>query len=84
MVKTRIKMESMVRKRPKLSDGIRQAVRESRLARVAICRAAGIDEGQFSHFMAGRKGLSIASLDRLADVLKLEVVSRQEGDRKGR
>ena len=74
----------MGRKRIKLSDAIRQAVRDSELSRAAICRAAKIDEGLLSHFMAGRKGLSVASLDRLADVLELQVVSRAKSGRKGR
>jgi len=67
----------MERKRPKLSDAVRRAVREYAGPRAAICRAARINEGLLSHFMAGQKGLSLASLDRLADVLGLRIV--QEG-----
>lgn len=69
----------MERKRPKLSDAVRRAVRDCDGPRAAICRAAGINEGLLSHFLAGQKGLSLASLDRLADVLGLRIV--QEGPR---
>lgn len=67
----------MERKRLKLSDAVRRAVRDYDGPRAAICRAALINEGLLSHFMAGQKGLSLASLDRLTDVLGLRIV--QEG-----
>lgn len=66
----------------KLSDQIRRAVDASGLSRYAICQAARIDQGAFSHFMHGRRGLSLESLDRLGAILKLEVVARTgKGDR---
>ena len=78
----------MTRERKKLSEAIRQAVRDFDGSRASICRAAGISEGLLSHFMADRKGLSIASLDRLADALGLEIVARplngHRKERKGR
>ena len=64
-------------KRPMLSDAVRQAVRDYDGPHASICRAARINEGLLSHFMAGHKSLSLASLDRLADVLGLRIV--QEG-----
>ena len=67
----------MAEERTKLSDQIRQAVDESVLSRYAICKAAGIDEGTFSRFMSRRSGLSMATLDVLADVLRLHVVARE-------
>jgi hypothetical protein len=35
-----------------------------------------MDQGSMSKFMAGKCGLSLAVLDRLADVLCLDVVAR--------
>ena len=64
-------------------DDIRQAIEKSKLSRYAISKATGIDQGQLSKLMAGKGGLSIASLQRLADHLGLEIVIRPKGRRKG-
>jgi len=61
--------------RVKLSDQVRRAVDDSGLSRYRICKLAGIDEGSFSRFMAGKVGLSLPTLDALADVLGLDVVA---------
>jgi transcriptional regulator with XRE-family HTH domain len=67
-------MLSMGQKRDKLSNQVRRAVEDSGVSRYSICKAAGIDQGQFSRFMAGTMGLSMTALDALADVLKLRIV----------
>jgi len=59
----------------KLSDQIRRAVDAAGVSRYAICKAAGLDKGAMSHFMAGHVGLSLPSLDVLADVLGLRIVA---------
>lgn len=61
-------------KHPKLSEAVRRAIRDYDGPRASICRAAGINEGLLSHFVAGHKGLSLASLDRLTDVLGLRIM----------
>ena len=58
----------------KLSDQVRRAVEESELSRYVTAKRAGIDHAAFSRFMAGSSGLSLDSLDRLADVLALSIV----------
>lgn len=65
----------MTKTRVKLSDQVRRAVDDSGLSRYRICKLAGIDEGSFSRFMAGKVGLSLPTLDALADVLGLDVVA---------
>lgn len=72
--------------RPKgkrISSAVRRAIEASSLSRYAICKAAGIDQAAMSRFMAGKSGLTTASLDALADVLGLEIVIRRKR-RKGR
>ncbi len=66
----------MGKQRVKLSDQIRQAVDASGMSRYAICKASGIDQGGMSNFMAGKRGLSLAALDALADVLGLSITTR--------
>jgi transcriptional regulator with XRE-family HTH domain len=62
--------------REKPSDRVRRAVADSGLSNCQICRAAGLNEAVLSRFMAGTRGLSLATLDALAPVLGLEVVAR--------
>ena len=69
----------MGRKRIKLSDQVRRAIKESGMTRYAICQETGIDQGAMSHFLAGHRGLSMDSLDRLADLLKLNIAKGGRG-----
>lgn len=65
-------------KQPKsLSDQIRDAVDASGMSRYAICNTTGIGQSTMSRFMHRQGGLSMASLDRLADLLGLAVVTRR-------
>jgi len=57
----------------RFSDQIRGVVKTSGYSRYAICKATGIDQGAMSHFLAGHRGLSLDSLDALADFLGLHV-----------
>ena len=66
----------MAVKRMTLGDQIRAAVNASGVSRYAICAAAGLDKGTMSRFMAGHVGLSLPTLNALADVLGLDVVAR--------
>jgi len=65
----------MEKKRVKLSEQVRRAVKESGLSRYAICKAIGMDQSIMSRFMTGRGGLQQDSLDALADVLRLDIVA---------
>jgi len=61
--------------REKPSDRVRRAVADSGLSNCQICRAAGLNEAILSRFMAGTRGLSLATLDALAPVLGLQIVA---------
>ena len=65
----------MAKRRAKLSDQIRKLVRTSEHSRYRICAETGIDQGAMSHFLAGHRGLSLDSLDRLGEFLRLRVVA---------
>jgi len=66
----------------KVLDEIRRAIEQSGVSRYRISQETGIDQGQLSKLMAGEAGLSIASLERLADYLDLELVIRPKSGRK--
>ena len=65
----------MSKKRITLGDEIRQAVKAADMGHNALCRAAGIDKGAFSRFMAGKVGLTLANLETVADLLDLHIVA---------
>ncbi|MCK6498497.1 MAG: hypothetical protein L6Q38_03350 [Nitrospira sp.] len=60
-----------------LSDQIRRAVDASGRSRYSICKEAGIDQAAMSRFMAGDAGLLLEALDRLGQVLDLQVKARK-------
>jgi len=64
------------KRRPKLSDQIRRAIDASGLSRYRICMEIGLDQAVLSRFMQGKSGLSVKTLDALADILRLEIVQR--------
>jgi len=65
-------------------DDIRTAIDRSEVSRYAISKATGIDQGQLSKLMGGEAGLSIASLERVAEFLGLEIVIRPNRRQKGK
>jgi hypothetical protein len=56
------------------SDQLRDAVRDSEHTRYRIAVECNIDHGAMSHFLAGHRGLSLDSIDRLAAFLDLRIV----------
>ena len=64
------------KRRTKLSDQIRQAIDASGVSRYRICKQIGLDQALLSRFMQDRSGLSVQTLDALADVLGLDLVAR--------
>ncbi len=61
----------------KASASIRRAIRSSGITRYAIAKATGIGQSTLSRFVRGQGGLSLDTLDKLADLLGLEIVTRR-------
>lgn len=59
-----------------MSDQIRQAVNESCMSRYEICKRIGLDQAVMSRFMCGEAGLGMKTLDKLAELLELEVSTK--------
>jgi len=75
----------MARKQPKkLSDQLRAAIDASEMTRYRIALEAEIDHATLSRFMNGKGGLSVDSMDRLADTLGLELVAKRPAKRRAK
>jgi len=57
----------------KLLDTIRKEIARGKKSRYVIAREIGISEGHLSRLMDGTKGLSIDTLERVADCLGLKI-----------
>jgi len=60
----------------KFSDEIRDAVRNCGETRYRICVETGIDKAVLCRFVQGKVGLSMETLDRLADYLGLHLAKK--------
>jgi ribosome-binding protein aMBF1 (putative translation factor) len=63
-------------------DQIRAAIDDSGMSRYAICKALDFDQASMSRFMSGKAGLQPETLNKLADLLGLEVHVRTPKVRK--
>jgi transcriptional regulator with XRE-family HTH domain len=69
-------MLNMAKKRRlKFSDQLRRAIETSELSRYEISKRTGIAQSTLSKFMAGKGGLSVEGLDKIADCLGLNLTS---------
>ena len=67
----------------KLSDPIRRAIDGSGMSRYAVCKAIRLSQSTMSRFMHATGGLSVQMLDRIGEVLGLEIVAQQRGRKAG-
>jgi hypothetical protein len=61
----------------KFTDRIRKAIRDDPRSLRAIARAISLDAAVLSRFMHGRSGLAIPTLERLVELLELELIPRR-------
>ncbi len=75
----------MSKRRLALSEQIRRAVDASGMSRYRICKELDLAESTMSRFMTGKGGLSMESIDAVADLLDLNITSlRRRRGSKGR
>ena len=58
----------------KLSDQIRQAVVDSKVSRYRISKDTEIDQSVLGKFVSGERGISMETLDVLAEYLGLRIM----------
>ena len=69
-------MAKKTRKRLTFSEQIRKVIADSGITRYEIAKRTDIEQSALSRFMSGKRGLSTSTLDKLAELLDLEVVKR--------
>jgi transcriptional regulator with XRE-family HTH domain len=72
-----------------LLDAIRKAIERSGQTRYRIAKGTGVSQAHLSRLMSGERGLSVESLELLADHLGLRITvrpkhQRRRGVREGR
>lgn len=69
----------------RILDAICKAIEASDKTQYRIAKDLGISQSQLSRLMTGERGLSIDTMERLADYLGLEIMIRpKRKQRKGR
>lgn len=68
----------MSKKRLKLDDQIRALLDASALSRYEIAKECGMTQSALSRFMAGKVGLSMVNMVRLADFFGWEIVATRK------
>jgi transcriptional regulator with XRE-family HTH domain len=63
--------------RAKLSEQVRSAIRASGLSQNQLGRESGVDVATINRFLRGKGGLSQDVLDKIADVLGLNLTTEQ-------
>lgn len=63
----------------RLTTAITEAILTSDHSAYAIAKGAGVARSQVSRMMRGQSGMTVTSVERLADYLGLEIVLRPKG-----
>ena len=67
-----------------LVDAIRGAIEASDQTPAAIARGAGVAKSQLSRLLSGERGLSVDTLEQLADYLELRITIEPKAPTKGK
>lgn len=59
--------------RPSITQQVKRAIRDSGMTRYEISQRSGVAEAVLSRFMNGETSMNLATLDRLASVLRLRI-----------
>ena len=59
-----------------LSEQLRDRIATSRLSPYELARASGVDRSVLSRFLSGQRSLTLETVDKLAEVLKLRLEGR--------
>jgi transcriptional regulator with XRE-family HTH domain len=64
-------------KRVLISEQLKQLIEGSELSRYRIAKETGISQATLSGFVNGKRSLSLANIDKIGEILDLEVAPRK-------
>lgn len=64
---------------PTVSDGLRKAMIDSGLSAYELAKRSGVNVAAVLRFKSGERSLKLESVDRLAEVLGLELQPKRKG-----
>jgi transcriptional regulator with XRE-family HTH domain len=62
-----------MKKARSISDALRSAIIKSGMTRYEIAKRSGVPQSALSRFMNGERSISLETLDKLAEVLSVEL-----------
>lgn len=65
----------------KLTDQLRKAVDASEMSRYRISKEIGLDQSTLSRFMSGKAGLALETVDKLGELLGLELLTTKKPEK---
>ncbi len=63
--------------RPTLSESLREAIRNSPMSVYRLAKEAGVAPAVITRFLKGERDLRLATVEKIAEVLQLELVQRR-------
>ena len=63
--------------RPTLSESLREAIRSSSMSVYRLAKEAGVAPAVITRFLKGERDLRLATVEKIAEVLQLELVQRR-------
>lgn len=64
-------------KRKSIVEALREAIEKSELNKTQLAELSGVDKGQISRFVKGKRTLTLKSAEKIAEALKLELRSKK-------
>lgn len=61
------------KRRETVSEVVRRAIEESGVSRYELAKRSGVSQSVLSRFVAGDRSINLETLDRLAEVLGIEI-----------
>ncbi|MGD0654664.1 MAG: helix-turn-helix transcriptional regulator [Thermoguttaceae bacterium] len=65
------------------SDELRAAIANAPISRYRLWQLTGIDQASLARFVAGKEGLSLVAIDKIAQTLGLHIVVDKPKSKKG-
>ena len=59
-----------------MTDQLRRLIEDAEISRYQLWQQTGIDQAVLSKFVNGKGGLSMESLDKIGEVLNLQITTR--------